>query len=56
MRKNTNIILYSIVGTMLGAGLGIFAAKKMCNKTSTFKKTAGKALRAAGSFIEHMSF
>ncbi len=56
MRKTTNIFLYSIIGTVLGAGLGIIAAKKICSKTTTLKKTAGKALRAAGSFIEHMSF
>ena len=56
MRKNTNIILYGVVGTIIGAGLGMIAAKNMCNNKSTLKKTAGKALRAAGSFIEHMSF
>lgn len=56
MNKSHNIILYTAVGTMLGAGLGMIVSKKMCSKTSTLKKAAAKALRAAGSFVEHMSF
>jgi len=56
MKKNASIFLYTAIGTMVGAGIGMVAAKSMCKKTTTLKKTAGKALRAAGSFIEHMSF
>lgn len=56
MKKTTNILLYTAMGTVIGAGLGMIVAKNVCKKTSVLKKTAGKALRAAGSFIEHMSF
>ncbi len=56
MKNKSDIIIYTIIGSMLGAGLGMITCKKMNCKTSTVKKTAGKALRAAGSFIEHMSF
>ena len=56
MKNKSDLIIYTVIGSMLGAGLGFVTSKKMCNKNSTIKKTAGKALRAAGSFIEHMSF
>ena len=56
MRNKQNIIIYTTVGTILGAGLGMMAANKLSKKTNVLKRTAGKALHAAGSFIEHMSF
>lgn len=56
MKNKNEIMLYTIIGSMMGAGLGMIAGKKMSCKSNTVKKTAGKALRAAGSFIEHMSF
>lgn len=56
MKNKNGFLIYTAVGTIVGAGLGMMAGKSMCCKTSTIKKTAGKALRAAGSFIEHMSF
>jgi len=56
MRKNNGFLVYTAIGTMVGAGLGMVAGKAVCGKTSNMKKTAGRALRAAGSFIEHMSF
>ena len=54
--KNNNMIIYTLIGTVIGASVGMMAAKKFCTKTCAIKKTAGKALRAAGSFVEHMSF
>ena len=51
-----NLLMYTLIGTALGATVGLTVAKKMNSKSFTIKKTAGKALRAAGSFIEHMSF
>lgn len=54
--KSNNVIIYTLIGTVLGASLGMLAGKKFCRKTVTIKKAAGKALRAAGSFVEHMSF
>lgn len=56
MKSKSDFIVYTIVGSMIGAGLGMLASKKICPKKNVVKKTAGKALRAAGSFIEHMSF
>ncbi len=56
MKKSYNIFFYTAVGTILGAGLGMLVSKKLCSKTSIIKKTAARALRAAGSFVEHMSF
>lgn len=56
MSKKNGVIIYTMIGTIIGAGLGMYAGKNMCKKTSNIKKNAGKALRAAGSFIEHMSF
>ena len=56
MRNKNSVFMYTAIGTVLGAGIGMIAGKKMSCKTGTMKKTAGKALRAAGSFIEHMSF
>ena len=50
-----NLIMYTLIGTTLGAVVGLTMGKKM-SKSFTIKKTAGKALRAADSFIEHMSF
>ena len=54
MRNNS--IMYTAIGTVLGAGIGMALSKTMCKKATTLKRTAGKALHAAGSFIEHMSF
>ena len=54
--KSNNAIIYTLVGTVIGASIGMMAGKKFCSKTVTIKKAAGKALRAAGSFVEHMSF
>lgn len=56
MKNKSSIIAFSVLGSMLGAGIGMVAYKKMNKKTTTIKRSAGKALRAAGSFIEHMSF
>lgn len=56
MKNKNDIIIYTIIGSMIGAGIGMWTSKKLCCKTNPMKKTAGKALRAAGSFIEHMSF
>lgn len=56
MKNKSDLIVYTVIGSMLGAGIGLMASKKMNCKSHTIKKTAGKALRAAGSFIEHMSF
>ena len=56
MNNKTDMIVYTVIGSMLGAGVGLLACKKMAKKANPLKKTAGKALRAAGSFIEHMSF
>ena len=54
--KSNNIILCTVVGTVIGASIGMLTGKKFCSKTVTIKKAAGKALHAAGSFVEHMSF
>lgn len=56
MNSKSGFITYTIIGTVIGAGVGMITAKKMCSKSCVIRKTAGKALRAAGSFIEHMSF
>ena len=56
MKSNNGILVYATLGTIIGAGMGIIAGKCMCNKKTSLKKTAGKALRAAGTFVEHMSF
>ena len=56
MKNKNGLLIYTAIGTVLGAGIGMMAGKNISCKTGTLKKTAGKALRAAGSFIEHMSF
>ena len=56
MKNKNGFLIYTAIGTVVGAGIGMMAGKSICGKTNTLKKTAGKALRAAGSFIEHMSF
>jgi len=56
MKNKSNFIMYTLVGTVIGTSIGMIAAKKMCCKSNVIKKTAGKALRAAGSFVEHMTF
>lgn len=56
MRNKSNFIIYTTIGTVIGAGLGMLVCQKMNCKSNSIKKTAGKALRTAGSFIEHMSF
>ena len=52
MKNKNGLLIYTAIGTVLGAGIGMMAGKNICCKTGTLKKTAGKALRAAGSFIE----
>ncbi len=54
--NSKSFIMYTLIGTTMGAAIGLVAAKKMSSKSCMIRKTAGKALRAAGSFIEHMSF
>lgn len=56
MKRKSNLLIFTTVGTMIGAGIGLMAFKKMNCKNKTIKKTAGKALHAVGSFIENMSF
>lgn len=56
MKNKKNFLVYTAIGTAVGAGIGMITAKKMSCKTSVIKKTAGKALKAAGTFVEHMSF
>ena len=56
MKNKNGLLIYTAIGTVLGAGIGMMAGKNICCKTGPLKKPAGKALRAAGSFIEHMSF
>lgn len=56
MKNKCNFIIYTAIGTMIGAGIGMVVSQKMSCKTNSLKRTAGKALRTAGSFIEHMSF
>ncbi len=56
MKNKSNYLIYTALGSIVGAGIGMMAYKKMGCKSNVVKKTAGKALHAAGSFIEHMSF
>lgn len=56
MKNKQNVIICTTICTVIGAGLGIMAANKLSKKSYALKRTAGKALRTAGSFIEHMSF
>ena len=53
MKSKSSIWLYTAIGTALGAGIGMTVGKTFC-RTDSLKRQAGKALHAAGSFIEHL--
>lgn len=54
MKKGKTMIVSMIAGAALGATASMLAMRSKPGKN--LKKTAGNAIKAVGSFVEHMSF
>ena len=54
MNKGKMVLFSMIAGAALGATASVLTMK--AKPKTNLKKTAGNAIKAVGSFVEHMSF